>query len=472
MHHKISKLLLPVFLGLLYALLIIAMLPLKYFLAIVLFLFIIFLFIVSRDKTLYITAFLLFFTAVDRRKPLVFSPYSQEQAGITVFLVFLFISVVYIIVRQKHIPIDLKKERKLIILYCCYIGICLLISLQNALLISFSFFGALRYFSLVLIILFWERVSKRVSEETLHKYLLILFLIGAFEGILAIAEVFFHVNMSYLWRNLDTAIIYHEKFAQAGGTFGGYTSLGHYLGILFPFIFAIYFYRKSKLKLICLILTGLGFFLSYARIAWLGAFIGVLIIVFIISKRRILSLKRLFIFLATSIILTVVILLPFYQTFIKVTDALLLKRGDTLGSRIETYITAWKIIKDSNFLGIGLNNYREVMFQSYAYSARYIEIAHNGYLVVLAESGLIGLILFLTVYIYLLVLGFRFLKQSIKGSLGFYALIGMIGSIISFFIGNILNMTIDYNSVMNLFWNIIAIGLAYGLYKKHQFKSP
>jgi O-antigen ligase len=471
LHNKSILIFLSTLLGLLCSYLIISMPPAKYILAFVFFLFIAVLLIVSQDRSLYIIAFLLFFTAVDRRKPFVFSPYSQEQAGITVFLFFLLCSVLYIVARQKHIPIDLKKEKKLITIYCCYLGICLLMSLRTALLISFSFFDALRYFSLVLLILFWERVSKGVSEDTLHKYILVLFFIGAFEGVLAISEVFFHVNMSHLWLSLETTNIYREKFAQAGGTFGGYTALGHYSALLFPFLFSIYFYRKSNVKLICLILTGIGLFLSYARIAWFGAFIGVLLIVFILAKRRILSLKRLFILSAASFILTTVILSPFYKIFLKATDVLLLKRGDTFVGRVETYITAWKIVKDSNFLGIGLNNYWDIMLQKYAYSARYIDIAHNGYLVVLAESGLIGLILFLTAYIYLLVLGFRLLKQSTNGSLGSYALIGMIGSIVSFFIGNTLNMTIVYNNVMNLFWNIIAIGLAYGLYKEQKIRT-
>jgi len=435
--------------------------PMKYVIMACFFLVSVLIFSLVRDKNLILVWFLLFVTAVDRMKIFLESPYCPEEIGVPFSLAFLIGSVLFLAWRSKSRPIELQSLNTVLLFYGGYLLVSLLTSLHHSLLISFSLYELIRYSAFILAILFWERISRNVPERTLDKYLLVLFFIGALQGILAVVQVMFLIDMSF-WTSSEMVQGLPGELSRAQGTVGSYTGLGNYLSVLFPFTLSLFFYKKTFLRLTCLILIIVGLILTFTRVSWIGAAIGALAVIGILLQRGNISIKKIIIAGMIGIILLACLTLPFLDKINVVMKDLLLNRGDTLSSRMETYRTGWRMAVDSHFLGIGLKNYWSLLYKEYFYSEVFVCIAHNSYLVVLVESGAVGLIFFLLAYFAILKSGYKLCRQTKNDSLYFYVTTGMIGAVISFLISSTLNMTVYYDNCMNLLWNIMAVGLICG----------
>lgn len=146
---------------------------------------------------------------------------------------------------------------------------------------------------------------------------------------------------------------------------------------------------------------------------------------------------------------------------------------------ISNRITAYGIILKyflknpfSMMLGLGLGAYeRSSFFESILYE-KYSGLAIGGYLYpsILIENGIIGVIIFLAIYIWLFIKAKKIIKKSSEKS--YYALIAGITAILGVVI-NIYNSALKIESSGYLFYTVIALVLSkeMGIYDKKNIKE-
>jgi O-antigen ligase len=221
------------------------------------------------------------------------------------------------------------------------------------------------------------------------------------------------------------------RWLRAYGSLPHPNMLGGFLVIGLLFLLGLLFnYQKQYYKLpwkmsakflfnaICLftslVVITYGLLLTFSRSAWLGLIIAMLFIwvILFIRKRK----KLLLFFFKINIAILLVVAL-----FVINYGDLLFNRFNTT-SRLEVqsiserqvgWREAGEIIQASPLLGVGLGTYTQALYEldasrpSYAYQP-----VHNINLLILAELGIVGWLIFVITIIYLLYLAFKKLREQ------------------------------------------------------------
>ncbi len=224
-------------------------------------------------------------------------------------------------------------------------------------------------------------------------------------------------------------------------------------------LFAFFKHEKRLYNAVfgVIFLIGIGaLFASFSRGAWLG-FAGAIILMFLYSLFR----KRYHPKLISGIAFLVLLGTAFSVHY---SDTILSQFGEESGRtsameiRFPLNRIAMRIIKDNLVFGVGLNNYEEI---SYKYVNRedtsdmfpyeqLLQVVHNSYLLILAETGIPGLICFLAFLAFLFNRGRRVLKirNAFISNLGLGILTGFVAFMATLLTGP------DYYShqIMMTFW--------------------
>ena len=406
-------------------------------------------FVIRTDKEALFAWVLLLSTAIIYG----FSITPDNTSFITISTLLLPVAVIWLLFSSQGIPITIRGFKAPFIAWSGY--------LLNLFLTTF-FFGSYFLmsattfffpFSFLLYLLFWERLHATFGVEKMAYYSRILFVIALLESVCAISESLFHfpitIFMGYTTLETDSKI-------RAGGTIGTHTGFGNYMAVLLPYIFAHFTCHRSMFRLLAFIGCIIALFLSGTRIAYFAAFASLLFMVPAVIVRKVISMRRILLYLAILLILPAIIAIPVRDRILQFNQAALVERGDTMSSRIASYKTAIEMFKDSNGLGVGLKNYKAVALKKNYPSAIPV---HNSYLLVLAESGLLGLFLFLLTLFLIFKRVITVVQTADTGSFRFYAALAAGGSLVSFMVCSVLNMTVEYGHTLQLFWNIVAISL-------------
>lgn len=235
-------------------------------------------------------------------------------------------------------------------------------------------------------------------------------------------------------------LLINDRFFRAFGTFGQPNPFGGYMGLLAPVAvfsgigFGVLAWMRlrerqprvlpASVGALCLLgggaLLGLGVILSWSRGAWLGLIAALIASALVVPRRWWQSLLTLALIGGASLLLIGFGLIPasltqrlssaFEDTF-AVSDV----RGVNVTSenyavveRLAHWQAAVNMATEHPWLGVGLGNY-EVAYAEYRllYWKFSLGHAHNYYLNVLAETGIIGLAGYLAALVSLLVLTWR-----------------------------------------------------------------
>lgn len=125
------------------------------------------------------------------------------------------------------------------------------------------------------------------------------------------------------------------------------------------------------------------------------------------------------------------------------------------------FLTAFSIWKDYKYFGSGLKTFREVCkddkysnFESLVITERCSTHPHNFYLEILSETGIIGFVLFLTLFMYLVINIFKNYKKNNN-----VITLSIFCTIIIMFIP--LSFTNSFFTNFNLFWIVYIISLGF-----------
>lgn len=194
------------------------------------------------------------------------------------------------------------------------------------------------------------------------------------------------------------------RWLRAYGTFAHPNILGGFC--VFGLLATLELSRSTKkqYQLILMVLAmanTLGIFFSFSRSAWLAAVIAIaIIIVRSIRKKDCPTMKT----LAAASLIGIFLFFSFSNFIVTRSDFSNRLEQQSLDERGSQIIESLKIFRSSNWLGVGINNYTATLASlNPALPAFSLQPAHNLYLLLLAELGIVGFLAFTFFIIFLFV---------------------------------------------------------------------
>jgi O-antigen ligase len=260
--------------------------------------------------------------------------------------------------------------------------------------VSLSLFEVFLLFEACLVY-FYVTNNVRTRQDLL--FVVSLLLIACLLESIAMILIKFNGMPSTLWgapTHVHIETDAKEGFMRIGGTVGSSNLAAAYLSISLASAASLLFTNLGRaykwLAVTVLGLGGVALIFTFSRGGWIALALAVTVICLLVWSRRGFSLK--------TPIAVLLILGILYLPFQSVISARLL--GDDKGSaesRIPLMKLAFRIIEDNPVLGVGANNFTVVMdrYLTPEFRHSFLFAVHNKYLLVLSETGIIGLLAFL-----------------------------------------------------------------------------
>lgn len=263
------------------------------------------------------------------------------------------------------------------------------------------------------------------------------------------------------------------RYVRMMSTFYWPNPFAGYLLFIIPLALGLYYRSSDKFKVtlygaVSILLLSV-FVLTESRASYLSLIIPVILLIWIfiglVDSKKGLLIKNIFlvvsVFILVSIIFSFKIGSPtlFFLTKNQSDPVALADVG--VVSRIEYWQGAVGIFKDYPIFGSGLDTYRIIYPAYQSTPIGYSIYAHNSYLQMLAETGILAGLAFILIMISLLIVG-RGLLKTLEGdtSYTFLFLLGVLGSMIH----NAADFDWSYLANAIIFW--ILAGLVYSRYLK------
>ncbi len=359
-----------------------------------------------------------------------------------------------------------------------FISICIL-----SLIWSNSFFISLTELPLFLAgpLLYFLITNNISNERQINRILDILLIVGGLFGIYGIFQ-YNGIDFSFWARNIGRQQVF--------GLFGNVNYFAEYLIVPLPIAVSIFFASRNKFKKILLLIgilaMGTSLIVTFTRGSYLsfGVSLIFMFFVFLISRGKnfIKNNKKIFI-----IILVAIIIITFL--FVVPTP---LNKSSTVISKIKSRISVtqltqdfsfnrriaiWKftgmMIKDHPLLGSGIGTYKYNTLRYQAeffaqgenrslYPHGFADKAHNEYLQLWAELGIIGL----GIFTWLIISYFRFglkILRKIKDEYRQGIIIGLMGAVVAVLVDGIFGFPLHLPATIVLFWLALGLTVAVGL---------
>jgi O-antigen ligase len=343
----------------------------------------------------------------------------------------------------------------------------ILLSLTGTLSIRWSLKEIIKWLEVLAIYLF---VVNTVDGKMAEVIVVLILLAGIGQALLGWYQFFGGVG--------PEAFLIIGRFIRAYGTFRQPNPYGGYLGLVFPLAYAILIsdlraefgwrWRLVTLgiSIAALFLIGIALVMTWSRGAWFGA-VSAFIAVNMVRSRRAAVLFSTFCLLFASLLVLggfqllpeallrrLTDFLPYVGIFdvrgVKVTD-----ENYAIVERMAHWQAAWEMFKERPWLGVGIGNY-EPVYPAYSLPGwkEPLGHAHNYYLNIAAEAGLVGL------FAYLILWGSAFWQalKAIRRSEGFWrgVAVGIFGVLVHLSAHNLF----DNLYVQNMYVHIaILLGL-------------
>lgn len=277
----------------------------------------------------------------------------------------------------------------------------------------------------------------------------------------------------WTWKDFIRGVTLTEAYTRATASFKTANGFGGYLVLFIPFsiIFALRtslaFWQKlclgfvSLASLLCVVITWTRG--AYVAVAAGILFLGLLML-FMHKNNKRLMFVPLIVFLVL-IVVTVNLTLDAKKSVAH------LDRDNTAAWRVGVWVDTVKMIKHKPIFGHGMNTFME-KFQEYRSRPIHEEwaeefeptYAHNCYLQITAEAGLVGIITFLLILIQLLVFSVKSCRRVFDAGMAHhddvYVAIGLLSGIFAFLVHSGLDTNLYSLKLSAYFWLIVGVFVA------------
>ena len=305
-----------------------------------------------------------------------------------------------------------------------------------------------RYMSLGWTSIFFLTVNNVKDVTRFKKLVRILILITTIAGAYGIFQ---HLTKIDFFGNVKHL---HLPLARSTGFFDGPATFGNYILLVLPLVIGLSYYSKTIREKRWLGLSSLiiltAIIFSYGRGVWLGLIAGLIFM-------AILSSRRLFLSIVAGIIVCsmFILILPSSEFSQRVVGTFRSKRP--VGDRTEFWEGSLRIVRDYPITGVGWEGFRKVYPRYRPVEARESGCnAHNNFLDVTVDSGLLGLGVFLWFLMTIYKVGFRIFKKLEDGCFKGIAW-GFLGSFTAFLIAGLSQYNFGDSEVVMLFYFLLGM---------------
>jgi len=253
-----------------------------------------------------------------------------------------------------------------------------------------------------------------------------------------------------------------------GGIMQGANTSALYLVSLLPYIFTAQFWVKGKgMKVLILCLFAIGIFtliITNSRGGWVGFLFSFPVLLYLSIKRRLITYKKHF---PVMVIISLVLITVLLYLSPKILDRLFRTPSIPVYTRVFLNQLAIKMMSTHPIVGVGVNNFAESA-QSVIRGIsdpqnifRYVAdnpVVHNVYLLIGAETGLLGLIVFLLILLSLLRKSWS-LFQSEEIFISCFG-IGTLCFILGFVVTEMFDFSYRLDQIFYLFWTLVGLTVA------------
>lgn len=233
------------------------------------------------------------------------------------------------------------------------------------------------------------------DSKTSKLFFKIIPIVGIYCALLAIIEYYFKVDIF----PTKYGILGTQYYVRANGPFFSNETLSCFLIYIIAFVFvSIIQSERLVLKVIysvSIVIIQIGILTGLMRASILISLFTIISLFWIFGskKMRIILIIVTFFFLGvTGIFLDKIAGSAIYQTR--------LSNINNIEIRLSTYKTGIELVKDNFLFGVGYRNYPHVSlnYESRFFMMRAAPDPHNGFLLVIGQLGIIGLIVFILIY--------------------------------------------------------------------------
>ena len=326
--------------------------------------------------------------------------------------------------------------------------------------ISLSLLEIIRMLKMYILILLIRHYVK--SKRELLNVLLLLLLGLGIQSSLAIAQDILKrtFSLGFLGERdrLWLVEVGGQTLSRAGGTLGHANVMASYLELLLPLTLALSLLQiRTRYRVALLTLFGLGtaaMILTLSRSGWGGLAFGSLLTLWLVARRKGFRLRRLLPALLPLGITVVLIAILFWHPIMA---RLFAPSPYSVSFRLKLARGALEMMKAQPLIGVGLNTFKEVMtdFPSqYLFTTRPATV-HNIYLLVAAETGVLGLLFFLWLLIGIFGIGFHYSRSSQELYAATSA--GICGGLAALLVHDMLSWLFRFDPVFVLFWFLVGL---------------
>ncbi|MEK7452794.1 MAG: O-antigen ligase family protein [Patescibacteria group bacterium] len=397
-----------------------------------------------------------------------------DIAFLRVLISFIFIFFIFYVL-YNNIPVSLNKFKNKQVLFFIAFFLFTLMSSFWAInpvwsIRKFLFFATLFpiYFLIIFFINSKEKLNKASKFFILGGFLASL--IGIFQFlsqfIFKLDSIYnfwtYNVAMFIYGQNFGSVVVQNQSwFVNIGGKdyfraislFPDPHTFALYLGILIPFTIGFFFYNNRKKKffyILSILVMLLALLFTFSRGAYFGLILSLIFIIGLYFFYFKIKLNKKF-FLFTPVVV-VMLLLSFSNSVFgeRFSSSFSLSDISNTG-RIQIWKTSIDIFLDNPIFGVGLGNLP--IFFDPTTSVKSPINAHNTYLDILSELGLIGFLLFIGFFIY------SFIFLSYKKDHFNFLRFGIIWSLVWFLIHSFFETSIFSLQVFTSLCFVLALSL-------------
>ncbi len=364
---------------------------------------------------------------------------SGIQIGVSIAL----LGIIGLLLKKGRIVFYTNEESKklsvLIMVFILWAMVSTILSI-DARISSQEFIRFLSEISLMFVVL---NIKLNEGSKFRRKLINLLLIFCVLQSIYGVLQYFTGIDITHR--------THLEPFTRIHGTLGHWNSLGGVLGMILPIMLSYTIFssqiKQKVLYSISFIVLSLALIFTSTRGAWIGTFVGMVVILTSRYKWKTLLL----IFFLPLVLLIQPVRKRLYDTLI-----------DPDPARIYMWQKSIGMIKEKPITGYGLGTFQKLLYEKYfdEKGKKTIGVkkehlhSHNIFLNTTVETGTLGSILLALILIFILKYAINLIKISDITNLPI--VLGITGGIVDFYLHGMVDNTLRGETAY-LFWFLVGI---------------